>query len=150
MSGETKRAIGRPTKYKPEFCEVVIECGADGQTLAEMADAIDIDRATLNEWMDIHPEFSRAVKRGIERAQAWWERQGRIATFGGCDGFQGTTYIFNMTNRFPDDWRDRHQTELSGPNGGPIKTEDSGAAKLAAFLDSVEERSGTAGEPAPE
>lgn len=38
---------------------------------------------------------------------------------------------------------------LTGPNNGPIQTEElgQGAAKLAAFLDSIAERSGTSGEP---
>lgn len=105
---------GRPSKYKAEFCDIVIEKGAEGATLAEMADAIDIDRSTLNDWREQHPEFSRAVKRGLDKAQAWWERQGRLATFGAGDGFNATSWIFNMKNRFRDDWRDKQDVEHSG------------------------------------
>lgn len=105
---------GRPSKYDPAFCEDVIEVGKGGGTLAEMADAIDIDRSTLNEWVAKHDEFSRAVKSGLDRAQAWWEKNGRIATFGGKEGFNATSFIFNMKNRFPDDWKDQKQLEHSG------------------------------------
>ena len=105
---------GRPSKYDEAFCEVVIAVGAEGGSLAEMAEACDIDRGTLNEWLEIHPEFSRAVKRGIQKAQVWWEQQGRKATFGASDGFNATSYIFNMKNRFKDDWRDKVETEHSG------------------------------------
>ena len=105
---------GRPTKYDPAFCETVIACGAEGKTLAEMADAIDIDRATLNEWVERHEEFSRAVKRGLDKAQAWWENRGRIATFGGFEGYNATSFIFNMKNRFKEDWRDKVEQENSG------------------------------------
>lgn len=105
---------GRPSKYDPAFCEKVIAVGADGGTLAEMADAIDIDRSTLNAWVEKHPEFSRAVKAGLGKAQAWWEKNGRIATFGGKEGFNATSFIFNMKNRFPDDWKDKRETEHSG------------------------------------
>lgn len=105
---------GRPTKYDPAFCEQVIAIGAEGGTLAEMADAIDVARPTFNAWRDKHPEFSYAVKHGLQKAQAWWERNGRIATFGGKDGFNATSWIFNMKNRFSDDWKDKRETEFSG------------------------------------
>lgn len=105
---------GRPSKYDPEMCAVVEAAGADGKTLAGMADQLDIDRETLNAWREAHPDFSRAVKRGLEKAQAWWEEQGRVATFGGVDGFNATSYIFQMKNRFREEWSDTHKTEHSG------------------------------------
>lgn len=105
---------GRPSKYKPEFCERVIACGDEGMTLAEMARELDVSRETVRDWIDIHPEFSCAIKEGIARSQAWWEKQGRIATFGGIEGFNATSYIFQMKNRFREDWRDKHEVEHSG------------------------------------
>jgi hypothetical protein len=96
------------------MCEAVIASGEQGKTLAGMAEDLDIDRGTLNEWMEAHPEFSRAVKRGLQKSQAWWEDEGRKATFGGCEGFNATSYIFQMKNRFKDDWRDKQEREHSG------------------------------------
>ena len=106
--------MGRPSKYDPAFCEAIIAAGEEGQTLAEMAATIGVDRSTLKDWTDQHPDFSRAVKIGLDRAQAWWERQGRVATFGGCDGFNATSYIFQMKNRFKEDWRDKVEQERTG------------------------------------
>lgn len=97
---------GRPSKYNPAMCEAVIEAGSQGMTLAEMADAIGVDRATVKNWMEEHEEFFRAVKSGLDKAQAWWERKGREATFGGIDGYNATSYIFQMKNRFKEDWAD--------------------------------------------
>jgi len=105
---------GRPSKYKPEFCKTVIDCGTEGKTLAAMAEACGVNRETLNDWIVAHPAFSDAVKRGLQKAQVWWEDQGRIATFGGCEGFNATSFIFNMKNRFKEDWRDKVETEHSG------------------------------------
>lgn len=105
---------GRPSKYDPAFCERVMASGAEGKTLAGMAEDLDIDRSTLNEWAERHPEFSRALKRGLQKAQAWWEEQGRLATFGGFDGFNATSFIFNMKNRFKEDWRDKVEQEQTG------------------------------------
>lgn len=130
---------GRPSKYDPAMCDVVIAAGADGKTLAGMAEALDIDRETLNAWREAHPAFSRAVKRGLEKAQAWWEEKGRVATFGGVDGFNATSYIFQMKNRFRDEWNDTVKQEHTGKDGGPIRVDD-GRAKLAAYLDAVGSR----------
>ena len=107
----TDNPIGRPSKYSPDFCERVVSSGAEGKTLAGMAEDLDIDRSTLNEWIERHDDFSRAVKRGLQKSQAWWENQGRIATFGGIEGYNATSFIFNMKNRFPDDWRDKQEVE---------------------------------------
>lgn len=79
-----------------------------------MADACDVDRHTLKAWMEQHEDFSTSVKRGLEKAQAWWEEKGRQATFGGIDGFNATSYIFQMKNRFKEDWRDKIEQEHSG------------------------------------
>lgn len=114
MAAKKKGPGGRPTDYDPAMCEVVISCGDEGKTLAEMARAIGVDRSTLADWREQHPEFSRAVKEGLDRAQAWWEEKGRVATFGGFEGFNATSYIFQMKNRFREDWRDRHEVEHSG------------------------------------
>jgi hypothetical protein len=111
---------GRPTKYNPAMCQTAIESGRIGKTLVGMADDLDINRETLNEWMKIHPEFSSAVKEGLRRSQAWWEEQGRLATFGGVDGFNATSYIFQMKNRFRAEWNDTVKSEHSGPDGGAI------------------------------
>lgn len=114
---------GRPTKYRPEMCETVLASGLMGKTLAGMAHDLEIDRETLGEWAKIHPEFSSAIKTALLTSQAWWEDQGRVATFGGIDGFNATSYIFQMKNRFRADWNDTLKNELSGPDGGAIPVE---------------------------
>lgn len=108
---------GRPTKYDTSMCAIVIAAGEEGETLAGMAEACDVDRETLNNWMAAHPEFSSAVKRGLQRAQVWWERQGKVATFGAVPGFNATSYIFNMKNRFPSDWREKQDVDLTSSDG---------------------------------
>lgn len=114
---------GRPTKYRPEMCDEVIALGREGVGLMEMADHLDIHYSTFLAWQEEKPAFSEAVKEARRRSQAWWERMGRVATFGGVDGFNATSFIFNMKNRFPADWRDRSAVEVSGPDGGPVVTE---------------------------
>jgi transposase len=111
-----KKKMGRPTKYKPEFCQRVIELASEGMGKAEIACGIGVSRDTIHEWTKVHQDFSDAIRRAYEEALAWWERKGREATFGGVPGFQSTAYIFQMKNRFKDDWRDKidHDVEFTG------------------------------------
>lgn len=106
--------VGRPSDYKPEHCATVLDLGRTGASKAEMAHALGCSRPTMDSWADSHPEFLYALKEALDAAQGWWEQQGRIATFGGVDGFNATAYIFQMKNRFKDDWRDKQEVEQSG------------------------------------
>lgn len=115
-----KKKVGRPTKYEPKMCDVVIKCGKEGMSKCEMALELDIAYDTFDRWQNQNKQFSEAVKEAMRHSQAWWERNGRMATFGGIDGFNATSYIFNMKNRFRDDWNDTVKNEHSGPEGGPI------------------------------
>ena len=107
-------AGGRPTKYDPAFCETVIKCGAEGMGKCEIAAELDIAFCTFEAWQEKHPEFSQSVDEALRRSQAWWEKNGRVATFGGHPGFNATSYVFNMKNGFKDDWRDKVEQEHSG------------------------------------
>ena len=140
-------SAGRPTSYRAEYCDTVRLSGAEGKTLAEMARDIGVDRSTLADWCKIHPEFSRAVRAGLDTAQAWWEEQGRIATFGGVDGFNATSYIFQMKNRFRQDWADVSRHEHTGKDGEAIKMEQvrNDADAFESSIAGLASRSGTAG-----
>lgn len=100
----------------------VVECGHQGMGIAEMAVEIGVSRETFNRWRHENPEFRDAIKAALVASQAWWERNGRAGTFGETEGFNATSYIFQMKNRFPDDWRDKKQHEMTGADGGPIET----------------------------
>jgi hypothetical protein len=105
---------GRPTDYEPDFCARVIDLGKTGASKAEMAAELGCARSTFALWEEAHAEFSEAVKAAIDLSQAWWEKNGRLATFGGTEGFNATSFIFNMKNRFPSDWKDKVEQEQSG------------------------------------
>ena len=87
--------------------------GHEGEGKAEMAVALGISRETFLVWQDDNATFSDAVKQAVQRSQSWWEKQGRKHTFDRGEGFNATSYIFNMKNRFPDDWRDKVENDLT-------------------------------------
>lgn len=104
---------GRPSEYDPAICSTLEGMGHDGEGMAEAIVALGISRDTFYRWQEKYPEFSDAVKAMKSRSQAWWERRGREATFNN-DGFNATSYIFNMKNRFAEDWRDKQEMDLNG------------------------------------
>lgn len=130
---------GRPSLYDPAFCDLVIECGKKGMSKAEMAVEIGIAYSNFDIWTREKPEFQEAVKEAIRQSQAWWESQGRKATFGGTDGFNATSYIFQMKNRFRDDWNDTQKIVGPGPEGEhKVKMDaDAGFQAIAGLLDRI-------------
>lgn len=115
---------GRPSSYKPEYCEAVVEMGKQGFSVVEMATEIGVARSTLEEaWPSAHPEFSEALTHARECSQTWWERTGRVGMIENT--INASIWSRSMAARFPRDWREVKGTELSGPNGGaiPVKAE---------------------------
>lgn len=139
MSGDNATPKGgRPTKYDPAFCDVIRGKLAEGYSLTAAASEIGCCRDTVYNWIEAYPEFFDAVKAGRAAGQAIWEQ--RLANLALTAEGNATATIFAMKNLYRADWNDR--TEISGPNGGAIKTEEtgSGSAKLAAFLNTLADR----------
>ena len=100
---------GRPSDYRPEFCERVIEMGREGKGVAEWASAFGVAKASIYEWKAKHPEFSAAITRAETECQSWWENAGRVGMV--SDKFNSAVWQKNMGCRFRDDWRE--QTDLN-------------------------------------
>lgn len=117
-------AFGRPSKYDPEYCERVIEMGAQGYSVVEMAAEIGVARNTLEtEWPSQHEDFSQAFTQSRQLSQAWWEKQGRVNLVmpPGMGTFQASVWSRSMAARFPADWRENKGVEVTGANGGPVQ-----------------------------
>jgi len=107
---------GRPTKYKPEYCEIAEATLAEGFSQAVLAGRLDVDEHTIIEWKKEHPEFSSSVKRGAFKGQEMWEGLGMAGAKGMVYGFNAASWVFNMKNRFG--WRDKQ--EVTGAEGGAV------------------------------
>lgn len=117
---QAKVKTGRPTDYRVEHCDKVIELMKDGASKAEVCLELDCSFQTFLTWQSKHPEFLEAVKRGLHLSKGKWEQMGRKAAFGQVEGFNATAWIFNMKNRFGkmddlgDRWSDKQEVEHSG------------------------------------
>lgn len=102
--------VGRPSTYKPTYCDLVIEHMSDGASLTSFAAEIGVARSTINEWMDANPEFSEAVKIAKGKCAAWWEKLGRTNAMTGNGN--ATLVIFGLKNMAADDWREKVEQKI--------------------------------------
>jgi len=162
--GKTAGNKGRPSAYKPEYCEQAYKLCLLGATDKEMADFFRVSEVTVNAWKKAHPDFLKSITRGktiadanvaeklYHRALGYSHDAVKIFMPAGADKPVYAPY----TERFPPDtpaaslwlrnrqggkWRDKQDHEVSGKNGGPIQTEDVSALtpveraqRLAAIL----------------
>lgn len=110
--------MGRPTDYRPEHCDRVIELGRQGKSHAQIAADLDVSRQTLHNWAKAQPAFLDAITRARDLAQAWWEDKGQNGLE--TPGFNASLWAKQVSCRFREDYTDTSKTELTGPNGGPI------------------------------
>lgn len=121
-------SAGRPTKFKPAYCQEVIAVMGEGLSLTAFAGEIGVARSTINEWMADHPEFSEAVKIGQGKRTAYLER-GLLSEEVGP---RITARIFALKNAAPDEWKDKREVEHSG--GIDTSSKEQRDAAVAAAL----------------
>lgn len=135
--------LGRPMEYKPEYCEQAIEYGKLGKSRTWIAGAFKTTKKTLTNWEEHFPEFLHAMDAARVQSQIWWEDAGQKGMTE--QGFNAAIWSRSMSARFQEDWRENKRNEISGPDGGPIRVENDGAA--LAFIESklagLAEREGT-------
>lgn len=128
-----KNPVGRPTKYKPEYCEKILELAKEGKGWVSWALACGVDRPTLYAWGDQHPEFLTALKEAKLLEQLWWEEVGRSSVHE--KHFQSVIWRTSMQARFREDYTERKVQEVTGKDGGAIRHEHKATIDLS-VLDS--------------
>lgn len=73
---------GRPTNYKPEYCNMLIKHMAEGFSFETFAADIGTHRQILYGWCKKHPEFYDAKMIGTDLGQKYWEKILKIAGIG--------------------------------------------------------------------
>jgi len=109
--------VGRPTKYHEGVCAEVLELGAIGYSLCQIAAHFHVTRSTLQNWAQEHPDFMTALSLAMEYSQAWWEQWGRVGLT--TPGFNAAHWKTNVYNRFRNEYMDRPDATItigSDPN----------------------------------
>lgn len=112
---ETKTRGEWPTKpkYRPEYCEQLIEHMSEGKSYEAFAAKIRTSRETLYNWEEVHPEWKEAKKIAVEGFNAIWE-QLAFNTAAGLSKGNATMIQFMLRNRDPDRYKDKQQVEHTG------------------------------------
>jgi hypothetical protein len=103
-----KRSRGRPTKFKREYCEMLITHMSAGFSFESFAGVINVNQDTLHEWAKKHKNFSESKEMAFSKCRLFWENIG-IQVCLGRSQINASIWIFNMKNRFG--WRDKEREE---------------------------------------
>ena len=108
-----KRGRGRPSEYRPEYCDLVIKVMSEGYSLTGFAGSICMSRDAVYDWIGVYPDFSNAVARARAARVRWWENKLKTSR----KGAETSASIFALRNADPQEWRDikyqQHQHVVS-------------------------------------
>ena len=138
MSDDAAPKMGRPTEYRDEFCDAVVDHMREGKSLTAFAAEIGHARSSINEWMAAHPDFSEAVARGKALCAAWWEERARDSAKDGKGN--ATLIVFGLKNMGADDWADTSKIDHSSKDG----TMSPHGSSADAALDAMRRKHGAA------
>lgn len=127
---EERLKVGRPTLYRPEYCETVVELGREGKSLAQMASHFDVTRQAVLEWANQHPEFFAALERARVHAQNWWENQAQTGMY--ARGFNSKVWEVSVRARFREDYTERKEIDAK------VKVDDKPSEALMFLLSQAE------------
>ena len=106
----TKTLLGRPSAYKPEYIQDVLECTAKGFSVSAWAGRIGVDPVTVRRWMASYPDFGEACARAKAARLYWWEEKAIEVVEKGISG-PSVLIMFALKNAGPDDWKEKIVTE---------------------------------------
>lgn len=97
-----KHPGGRPTKYKPEYCELLIEHMAGGHSFESFAGRPDVrvNIDTLYEWAKVHPQFSEAKSIGYAASFYQWEDVGLTHEHSPPGQWSSVAWVFRGKTRY--------------------------------------------------
>ncbi len=123
---EEKRKVGRPTKYKPEFCQMLIDHMAQGFSFESFVKPIYfynkelgdpkpfVNRDTLYHWCTLFEDFSDAKKVGRGLQIHRFEQIGLDMATGVIEKGNATAFVWASKNMIG--WTDKHEITASEDN----------------------------------
>lgn len=101
---------GRPTKYKEEYCELLVSHLAEGLSYFSFAGLVGVTKDCLYKWEKEHKDFLYHKKMGKAKEELFLERIGRAGMSGKIKGFNPATYIFTRKNK--SGWSDKVESNV--------------------------------------
>lgn len=101
------------SKYKEEYCQMLIEHMKKGYSFESFAAVVDTHRDTLYEWVDRHAAFSDAKRRGRDQ-QFFTDEKTLDGIIKGKVTGSASAHIFKMKNCHK--WSERTEVESTNTN----------------------------------
>lgn len=102
---------GQPTKYKKEYCQLLIDHMARGYSFESFAGELSIAIKTLYNWQMQHPEFLQAKEIGRAKGLNYDEKLLTKGAEGAARGYNFNAHKWKMANMYG--WKDRtEQTNI--------------------------------------
>jgi hypothetical protein len=99
--------FGRPTQYKSELCQVVIDDAVLGHTIGATAALIGVARSTLSDWAAVHSEFAEALALAKGVRQRMYEGHLIDMVRRGGDSTRMSAVKLGLLNVGGEDWKER-------------------------------------------
>jgi hypothetical protein len=99
--------FGRPTDYRPEFCQMLVDHMKQGFSFKSFGAIIDVCETTITSWASTHDDFLAAKTKGKSFERLYWEKLHNKCSDTG-EG-SASAIIWAQKNKFPDDYKDRNE-----------------------------------------
>lgn len=104
---------GRPTDYKPEYCQEIIEFMKTGKHVIQFAAHIGVAKSSIYEWAKADEQFSDALKKAQSASAAWWINLHQLTASGDTNG-NPTLIIHMLKNKDKAEFGDQQTVEVKG------------------------------------
>lgn len=104
-------------KYKPEFCEMLVEHMENGLTFGCFAALIGTTKQSISLWAKHIPEFSEARQRGAAANELFYMKKAIANLVVTPDGEKLDTNLFRILMRNIHGWdKDEHRVKITTVN----------------------------------
>jgi len=104
--------MGCPTKYKPEYCDMLIEHMRGGYSATSFAGVVGVAVSTIWQWVSDNEDFSAAKKRGEALLELFYIKMGMDLARGMYTNGNATAWIYLTKNLIK--WTDRTDLKITG------------------------------------
>lgn len=88
--------MARPSEYRPEYADQLIEFMSRGMLLEDIASAWNVAPRTLLNWRNEQEDFQEAYEIGLVKCYSWWTTEGKKRFEEGNDkGFKYWMAVMN-------------------------------------------------------
>ena len=96
--------FGRPTKYKEEYCDMLIDHMAEGLSFESFGKVVFAGRTTLYRWVDDNKDFRDAKEIATQFSHHKWDEIGVRGTQGKIPFFNSHSYSKLIECKFPENY----------------------------------------------